>query len=282
MDVDFNPNMHDGLVLEEKSKHLLFELVRSHHSSTFATTELESWNPAHRSNDDKQGVIILLHGGPGVGKTYTARCLAESLRCPLLSVEVPSWDANTETLLRLIFHWAEKWRGIIVLESVDTFLEAREKGHETWSVSTALPIRTKFQGTLLLTTNRVGILDEMVVSRIDPAVHYPVLGSDANERILEHMLMDGAKSSKDGTRWVYSILQGNATLKQHPLNGHAISSVLRTARRLASQGEEPFRRDHIELLLSANLEFSDYNKDTSGNDAEEAAYLRHYSAMKRD
>ena len=46
-----------------------------------------------------KGVIILLHGVPGVGKSSTAECVAEYTKRPLLAITCG--QCNTNSMLRL-------------------------------------------------------------------------------------------------------------------------------------------------------------------------------------
>ena len=78
-----------------------------------------------------KGLIILLHGAPGVGKTSTAECVAAQLRRPLLpitcgdiSIEVDEAEATLQRFCSL----ADRWRCVLLLDEADVFLARREKG----------------------------------------------------------------------------------------------------------------------------------------------------------
>src|SRR4051812_31264977 len=74
------------------------------------------------------GMILLLHGPPGCGKTLTAEAIAETLHRPLYSVSVGELGTDTATLetkLRDILDIASVWNSVILLDEADIFLDKR-------------------------------------------------------------------------------------------------------------------------------------------------------------
>jgi SpoVK/Ycf46/Vps4 family AAA+-type ATPase len=80
-----------------------------------------------------KGLIILLHGAPGVGKTSTAECVAANAGRPLFPVTCG--DLGTETAqeveenLEKFFALARRWNYVLLLDEVDVFLSARLEGN---------------------------------------------------------------------------------------------------------------------------------------------------------
>lgn len=75
--VSWNQEAFDSLVLERKTKDLITALVSKQISTAKSTDVI-----AGKGN----GLILLLHGGPGTGKTLTAEGVAEIAKKPLYRV----------------------------------------------------------------------------------------------------------------------------------------------------------------------------------------------------
>lgn len=118
-----------------------------------------------------QGLVMLLHGFPGVGKTSTAECIAAKLGNPLYPITCGDLGTTVETVekrLEEIFSKAQKWDCVLLLDEADVFLAERTKTDIERNALVSLFLRTLeyYDGLLFLTTNRVGTLDEAFRSRI--------------------------------------------------------------------------------------------------------------------
>ena len=73
-----------------------------------------------------RGLLILLHGEPGVGKTATAEAVAQSTRRPLFPISCSDLTAGWEVEERLedIFRLAHLWDCVLLLDEADVFLAA--------------------------------------------------------------------------------------------------------------------------------------------------------------
>lgn len=127
----------DDLVLPKEHKDLLQALVKNQ------TRRFQSGPKVH--NEDKRsaafeevsidlvrgkgkGLIILLHGVPGVGKTSTAECVAAQLKRPLFPITCGDLgvDASTvEKRLEEYFKLAQRWGCVLLLDEADVFLAKR-------------------------------------------------------------------------------------------------------------------------------------------------------------
>ncbi|KAL1845300.1 hypothetical protein VTK73DRAFT_715 [Phialemonium thermophilum] len=137
-----------------------------------------------------RGVVILLHGVPGVGKTATAEAVAQEHRKPLFAITCGDLGITAEDVSRNlsnIFRLANLWDCVLLLDEADVFLSRREKqGHDLQRnalVSVFLRILEYYSGILFLTTNRPGTLDEAVKSRVHASLYYPHLNYDQTMKI---------------------------------------------------------------------------------------------------
>ncbi|KAJ4315790.1 hypothetical protein N0V84_008194 [Fusarium piperis] len=77
-----------------------------------------------------KGLIMLLHGAPGVGKTTTAEGIAELFKKPLFQItcgDLGTTAREVEEELEKNFALASRWGCILLLDEADVFLSARER-----------------------------------------------------------------------------------------------------------------------------------------------------------
>ncbi|KAJ3578818.1 hypothetical protein NPX13_g1739 [Xylaria arbuscula] len=135
-----------------------------------------------------RGLIILLHGVPGVGKTSTAECVADLFRRPLF--QITSGDLGTtakdvDDSLEENFSLASRWNSILLIDEADVFLAERTKEDFVRNSLVAVFLRMMeyYAGVLFLTTNRVGVFDEAFTSRIHLSLYYPPLNRSSTLQI---------------------------------------------------------------------------------------------------
>ncbi|KAB2574842.1 hypothetical protein DBV05_g6510 [Lasiodiplodia theobromae] len=144
-----------------------------------------------------KGVIILLHGEPGVGKTSTAECIADYTSRPLYPITCGDIGETADTVeenLEKTFQLAHKWGCVLLLDEADVFLQERNREdlRRNAVVSVFLRVLEYYSGILFLTTNRVGIIDQAFRSRIHLSLFYPALDKSATLTIWR-MHLDTAK-----------------------------------------------------------------------------------------
>lgn len=125
---------YEDLVLPRGHKKLLQALVS--HYTMDRTSDSSSRSGSQVAMDvvhgKGEGLIILLHGPPGVGKTSTAECVAAQLQRPLLPItcgDLGDFKSEIERKLDDFCRLAYKWRCVLLLDEADVFLAKREKGH---------------------------------------------------------------------------------------------------------------------------------------------------------
>ncbi|KAH8204871.1 hypothetical protein TruAng_000910 [Truncatella angustata] len=183
---------------EDATKDLLLELVKSHVSN-----HGESSNKAERclEIDDiiphkGKGLIVLLYGPPGVGKTSTAEIIALATRKPLFSISVADVGTDpkrVEANLAKIFALATSWEAILLIDEADVFLESRGKVfsgsiEKNALVSVFLRVLDYYQGIMFLTTNQIAQFDVAIPSRIHVAIKYESLTKTQATKIFEGFL----------------------------------------------------------------------------------------------
>ncbi|KAJ5999284.1 hypothetical protein N7451_007094 [Penicillium sp. IBT 35674x] len=135
-----------------------------------------------------KGLIILLHGEPGVGKTSTAECVADHTKRPLFPVTCGDIGDNAEFVeknLERNFQLAHKWGCVLLLDEADVFLKRRNDTDLPRNAIVSVFLRTLeyYSGILFLTTNRVGQIDRAFKSRIHVSLYYPKLDKKTSIQI---------------------------------------------------------------------------------------------------
>ena len=109
-----------NLVMEDLQKKLILGMVQSPVFMGGKADDVLSWKG--------QGLVVLLHGNPGTGKTLTAECICEHLKRPLYLVsagELGEDAASVDRALKNILDLSCRWNAIILLDEADVFLEER-------------------------------------------------------------------------------------------------------------------------------------------------------------
>jgi SpoVK/Ycf46/Vps4 family AAA+-type ATPase len=221
-----------------------------------------------------KGLIILLHGGPGTGKTLTAESIAEYAHCPLYRVtcgDIGTDPESVEKYLETVLYIGTVWRCVVLLDEADVFLEERTPTDLQRNALVSVFLRTLeyFEGILVLTSNRVGTFDEAFKSRVQLAIHYPPLDAKGRYKIW-HMFFRDMLDSDERTKQD-ELEDQLKTLSQEAMNGRQIRNVINTARQLARYRMEALAYSHIDQALDVAREFEQYVTATRGHTDEEFA-----------
>lgn len=130
-DLEANEKAFEKLEINSKYKRLILALVKSH----FDKVEAEKKTNVEIDTQDLirgkgKGVVILLHGVPGVGKTATAEAVALKWKKPLFPITCGDLGYTAESLersLNEIFRLAHHWGCILLLDEADVFITQRER-----------------------------------------------------------------------------------------------------------------------------------------------------------
>ncbi|KAJ9156114.1 AAA family ATPase [Pleurostoma richardsiae] len=179
-------NDFDELMFSDSHKRTILALVETHESARKAPAAgTQTVGAALDLVKGKgTGLIILLHGEPGVGKTSTAECVADKTERPLFPITCGDIGETATEVERNLYHnfrLAHKWGCVLLLDEADVFLAKRNKSDLRRNAVTSVFLRSLeyYAGILFLTTNRVGGIDPAFKSRIHLSLHYPRLDLEA-------------------------------------------------------------------------------------------------------
>jgi SpoVK/Ycf46/Vps4 family AAA+-type ATPase len=137
-DVDWNEEPFDSLVLPDGYKDLILAFVESQLKQNERFDDV--------INGKGGGLVILLAGEPGVGKTLTAESVAEKIKAPLYKMELCDEEDDSDTSSRSSlssynssrngneaqastieeqFEHATNWDAVMLLDECDAYLSKR-------------------------------------------------------------------------------------------------------------------------------------------------------------
>lgn len=140
-----------------------------------------------------RGIIMLLSGPPGVGKTLTAESVAEEMKVPLYLLsagELGHDNAMVEARLSTVFDMVTRWNAVLLLDESEIFLEERslENLERNKLVCTFLRVLEYYEGIMFMTTNRVKTIDSAFQSRIHISLDYQELTMESRKQIWTNFL----------------------------------------------------------------------------------------------
>lgn len=250
-EIQWRKDSFDSLILKKNQKVLVQALVSSHNFPE---------NPRDQMQQKGKGLVILLHGSPGSGKTLTAECAAELTEKALLGTSMAELNKYNspwyfEYRLKQVLQYATKWKAIILLDEADVFLEARkddgpDAADRNALVAVFLRHLEYFSGIVFLTTNRVDVFDAAMRSRIHLTIGYSLPDLE-----MRSMIWTGSLKAIDKRHIDIDIDDAIDSLVQEKLNGREITNSINTAQTLARFTKEPLRIEHIETVLGVRRDF---------------------------
>ncbi|KAK7424337.1 hypothetical protein QQX98_000605 [Neonectria punicea] len=288
----FDKSLFDRLVMKNETKEYIQRLtqmyIRGASQPTLQeTTYFTKISSVHKNTRRKkadtmwtadfikgkgEGLTILLHGRPGVGKTYTAECIADFTERPLLSLTCSDIGVKPEAIEENLVKWfklAENWGAIMLIDEADIYMEHRqvqdiERNHLVAGFLRALEY---YKGILFLTTNRVGTFDEAFISRIHVQVHYPKFEDEERDRLWDaffEKLEEDRETTMRITQSAKDYVQSKE-LRALEWNGREIRNAFQVAVALAEahsqkdkEGRVLIKSDHIKATVQMSREFRDY------------------------
>ncbi|KAM0818695.1 putative ATPase family AAA domain-containing protein 3B [Seiridium cardinale] len=229
------------------------------------TVEAHTRNKEDNINDytpgKGKGLVIMLWGLPGVGKTLTAESVALLAGKPLFSVGVADIGIDgdrVETNLQKVFDLAGLWEAVLLFDEADVFLEARDSRssdiRRNTIVSVLLRVLEYYEGILILTTNRLRSFDIAVQSRIHLALEYKDLTEEQRTSIfLEFVSQLEKKGFVSNMKEIKEWIDDEGKSKE--FNGRQIRNVVSTAMSLAHADNRLLKKGDLTLVSKHITQF---------------------------
>lgn len=122
------------------------------------------------------GTIVISTGPPGTGKTLTAEVFAESMERPLYVVQCSQLGTDEESVekkLENVLARASRWKAILLIDEADVYVHARGRDlQQNAIVGVFLRVLEHYRGVLFLTSNRLTVIDDAIMSRATAWIQY--------------------------------------------------------------------------------------------------------------
>ncbi|KAH7117618.1 AAA family ATPase [Dendryphion nanum] len=255
--------LHSDQNSDTSTKELLQALI---------TKQIEAGKSTDMIQGKGSGLILLLHGAPGTGKTLTAESVAEIAEKPLYPItcgDVGTEAESVERYLESAFNLGKKWDCVILLDEADVFLAERnlEDLRRNAIVSAFLRVLEYAEGILILTSNRVGTFDEAFFSRIHLALHYPDLTIPLRKKIWKNFI-NRLRNLEEENVDFNDLMKHVDELAENKLNGRQIRNIITTARQHSKWKNLTLNYEFLDQDIRITGRFEEYMSKLRGGHTE--------------
>lgn len=138
---------------------------------------------------------ILLHGEPGVGKTYTAKWLSKQLKIPLVTIDlsavISSYLGKTGQNIKQILEYAKSYQTILFLDEFDAIAKRRDDQSDIGELKRIVNVLLKeleewpSNNIVIAATNHPEILDKAIWRRFDKHLELKNLEGKLHKKLIK-------------------------------------------------------------------------------------------------
>lgn len=234
----------EPLIIDENVKKEIAAVLKQHEHSVKI---FEEWGLGEVIEYGR-GMTFMFYGPPGTGKTWGATCIAKAMGRELLIIgaaEIQSQEpGGANRNIQAAFAEAKKKHKLLFIDECDSLITSRADvgmilGSE---INTLLTEIEKFEGVLILATNRIDTMDEALERRISLIVEFPEPDFNMRQKIWETLLPKKMPIDKTLT---------TKKLAEMKLTGGQIKNCILQAARLAvSEESHTVEKKHFERAIS--------------------------------
>ncbi|KAE9017958.1 hypothetical protein PR003_g13684 [Phytophthora rubi] len=226
----------DQVVLPEEHKSTILETVESYESfrEYRKKSGLEQAGMAYGA-----GLVLLLCGASGTGKTMTVNAVADHLKKRVLLVDFPSLQGKrqegmeTDADLRGLFREADMSNAVLFFDECENIFRQRDGGGDRL-LNALLTEIERYEGIVFLATNRPFDLDEAMHRRITAVFEFKAPDHIQRRKIWDVLLLRGSLKTEPGIDW-------DAIALKYELSGGFIKNAILSAllKAISRNGESP-------------------------------------------
>jgi ATP-dependent 26S proteasome regulatory subunit len=221
----------------------------------FSQVVYSTWGFGDRIGYGK-GLISLLSGPPGTGKTMLAGLIAQALDLDLYQIDiaqvVSKWVGETEKHLAKVFDQAERAHAVLLFDEADSLFAKRTevKGandrYGNMAVNYMLQRLEQYTGVAVLTTNRDSALDDALQRRLTLHLRLEIPDVPERERLWQSFLPSRAPVEPD--------IDLNTLATEFELSGGYIKNAAVRAAFLAASVGAPIGMEILRVASALELE----------------------------
>ena len=203
-----------------------------------------------------KGIVFMLTGEPGTGKTLCAEILAAELELNLYRVSIPNimskYIGETEKNISKIFAAARASQSMLLFDEADALFAKRVKVERSvdrfsnMEVNLLLQEIERFEGIVILTTNLERDLDKAFQRRINFKTRFPFPDAEHREKIWRILIPPECPLGDD--------VDFEALAKAFELTGGYIKNVILRAAYRAAKTRAPITMEHFRLAAEAECQ----------------------------
>ncbi|KAF2748702.1 P-loop containing nucleoside triphosphate hydrolase protein [Sporormia fimetaria CBS 119925] len=188
------------------------------------------------------GTVIMLHGPPGVGKSFTAKLVSEFLQRPLYTVPCREYSSSRlATDLPSMLQLATRWDAVVLLKNVTSVKP------DIISAATE-----SFDGVLFLTVTLPDTIDQSLLTRVHLQLAYPKLSAQSRRHLWTLFIRNGSQQAPP--KWLDDAFL--STLSRADLNAHHIKNSIRIAHALAQHRNRSIQPSDVLSGVKCMIMFS--------------------------
>ncbi|KAF3812163.1 hypothetical protein GCG54_00009848 [Colletotrichum gloeosporioides] len=259
-DIEWNTKPFESLVLPDGYKELILAFVESQ------VKDNDNFDDV--INGKGGGLVALLAGAPGVGKTLTAESVAEKIKAPLFKMELGEYNEDDPDHydtprhparrpggrsvavgvqhrrgdIAGAFELAARWGAVLLIDECDAYLEQRSDSSSQRNSLVARFLRELeyYPSLLFLTTNREKSLDPAVHSRVHLTINYPALDEPSRQKVWMTFLEKSGSKLSDEKLMALSYIE---------IDGRKIRNIVKTAGIVARRDSRSIRFDDLKKVM---------------------------------
>lgn len=241
---EYQNNMEDSLIIPKENKDLIKSLI-IHSNEEFKDI----------IHDKSGGLLAMLTGPPGVGKTLTTEAFAEIQKKPLYAVQSSQLGvepADIEKQLKLCFERSTRWNAILLIDEADVYVHKRTTNLKQNSVvGTFLRVLEYYPNILFMTSNRADIIDDAIISRCVMVVEYFMPSAEQQKQIWRIL--------SDSLECIITDESIEQIVSEHDkFTGRDIKNILKLCK--ISQGDNSITIQHVDNLRKFIPKFIEKSK----------------------